>query len=119
MSKLKPTLIAVGLAVMASAPLFAQDRPPMRNMPNMPRGADTSIAPDAQGTGVVKSIDSNSAMVTIAHEPISTLSWPAMTMAFKVAKPDLLKGIAVGSKVEFMLQGKDMSAVIVSLKTVE
>jgi Cu(I)/Ag(I) efflux system protein CusF len=57
--------------------------------------------------------------VTIAHEPIAALSWPAMTMAFKVAQPDLLKDVAVGSKVEFMLHGKDMSAVITSLKKVE
>ena len=42
-----------------------------------------------------------------------------MTMAFKVTQPDQLEGIAVGNKVEFMLHGKDMSAVITSLKKTE
>jgi len=119
MSKFTPVLIAVGFAVIAATPVSAQDRPPMPNMPNMPRSADNSAAADAQGTGIVKSIDSSAGTVTIAHEPIAALSWPAMTMAFKVAQPDLLKDVAVGSKVEFMLHGKDMSAVITSLKKVE
>jgi len=38
-----------------------------------------------------------------------------MTMSFKVAKPDLLEHVEVGEKVEFTLDGKDMSASITSL----
>src|SRR5690606_8305810 len=36
------------------------------------------------GSGVVKSVDKTKGAVTLAHEPIAALNWPAMTMAFKV-----------------------------------
>lgn len=62
----------------------------------------------AQGVGIVKAVDPQAGTVTIAHEPIKSFEWPSMTMKFKVADPALLKGIAVGNKVSFTLQGRDM-----------
>ena len=117
MWKSKLRLTAVLFALTMSMPSFAQDPKPA-HMPNMPHAGDAATV-DAMGKGVVKAIDANSGTVTISHEPIAALSWPAMTMAFKVAQPDLLKGVAVGNKVEFALHGKDMSAVITSLKKTE
>lgn len=55
----------------------------------------------AQGTGVVKAIDAKAASITLAHDPIPALKWSAMTMPFKLAKPELAKGLAVGQKVSF------------------
>jgi len=67
------------------------------------------------GVGVVQSIDAETGTLTIAHQPIESLGWPAMTMPFKVAKPELLQRTTVGENVEFTLDGKDMSAKIVAL----
>lgn len=55
-------------------------------------------------------------MVTIAHEPINSLNWPAMTMGFKVKGPMLLGKPAQGRKVtfEFVREGDDY--VVTSLK---
>jgi hypothetical protein len=36
-------------------------------------------------------------------------------LSFKVAKPELLEHVAVGERVEFTLDGKDMSASMPSL----
>ena len=66
----------------------------------MPAGAPV------EATGVIRAIDAKAASVTLAHEAIPALKWPAMTMAFKVSDPALLKGMAVGTKVRFQLQGK-------------
>lgn len=57
-------------------------------------------ASQATGVGVVKSIDSANGKVTIAHDPIESLKWPAMTMAFN-ASPDLLSAVKEGDKVQF------------------
>ncbi|KAK0348055.1 hypothetical protein LTR94_038732, partial [Friedmanniomyces endolithicus] len=54
----------------------------------------------AKATGKVTAVDAGS--VTIAHEAIPAIKWPAMTMTFK-ADPKLLSGIAAGDKVAFDL----------------
>lgn len=73
----------------------------------------------AQGTGVVKTIDKADASITLAHEPIKAFNWPKMTMKFKVSDPALLDNVAVGNKVEFSLQGKDMSkSRIIAIKVI-
>lgn len=108
MRKLIRTMLAM-LAVSATGIIVAAQMP----MPGMPQPAA-----DAKGVGVIKSIDQKAGMVTIAHEPIKELNWPAMTMHFKVAQPALLENKAVGNKVEFSLRGKDMSATVISLTVV-
>jgi Cu/Ag efflux protein CusF len=60
-------------------------------------------------TGVVKKIDPKSGAVTLAHDPVKSLDWPAMTMRFQVKNKSLLDKLAVDKKVEFefVQQGKD------------
>ena len=79
--------------------------------------AATAIA-DVQATGVVKAMDVKAGTVTIAHQAISALGWPAMTMAFRVASPALLDKAAVGRKVQFTLVSAS-DPKIDSLKVVE
>ena len=42
--------------------------------------------------------------VTLHHEPIRELRWPAMTMDLPLAEPKLAKGLQPGTKVDFTLQ---------------
>ena len=69
-----------------------------------------------QGTGVVKSVNAEKGVVTIAHGPVESLKWPAMTMGFKSKDQKVLQGVKPGQKVsfEFVQQGKDY--VITSLR---
>ena len=41
--------------------------------------------------GTVKSIDAKAGTVTLDHEPVKSLKWPAMSMAFKVQDKALLE----------------------------
>lgn len=68
-----------------------------------------------QGAGVIKSIDAKQGRVTLAHDPIPALKWPAMIMSFKVENPNLLKGLSVGQQVQFTLQGSGMEQVITAM----
>ncbi|WP_431225610.1 efflux RND transporter periplasmic adaptor subunit [Serratia sp. L9] len=49
--------------------------------------------------GVVEALDDKS--VTLTHEPVPELQWPAMTMDFTLPPGGLPAGISVGSKVTF------------------
>ena len=58
-----------------------------------------------RGTGKVESIGKDE--VTLSHEPIPSLQWPAMTMAFK-APSDIAEKVRVGDTVTIELrQTKD------------
>lgn len=59
--------------------------------------------------GVVKSVNSAKGTVTIQHEPVVTLKWPAMTMAFKPVDRKVFDELKAGREVnfEFEQRGKD------------
>jgi Cu/Ag efflux protein CusF len=55
----------------------------------------------AAADGEVTKIDRVQARVTLKHGEIKALDMPAMTMAWRVADPKLLDGLAVGDRVRF------------------
>jgi RND family efflux transporter MFP subunit len=60
-----------------------------------------SAAVGHRGEGTVKSVDTKSGTVSIAHGPIETLQWPAMTMDFKTANSGLLADAKPGTAIAF------------------
>ena len=69
-----------------------------------------------KATGTVKKVDAAAGRVTLAHEPIPSLKWPAMTMGFGVKDKALIGKLAPEKKIEFefVQQGRDY--VITSVK---
>ncbi len=68
----------------------------------MTQGESTQTAQHAVAAkGVVKSVDMKSGKVTISHEPIPELKWPAMTMRFTFRYPKMVDGVKAGDKVNF------------------
>ena len=76
------------------APKAATPANAMSNMA-MPEGAKMG-----KGSGTVTAVDAATGKITLDHGAIPAVGWPAMKMGFS-AKPDLLKGVAVGDKVDF------------------
>jgi Cu(I)/Ag(I) efflux system membrane fusion protein len=58
-------------------------------------------AEEYRGRGVVVAVDGD--MITLTHEAIASLQWPAMTMPFKLADRQLAQGLAKGQTIEFGL----------------
>ena len=58
-------------------------------------------------TGVVGALEGGE--LTLKHEPVPALNWPAMTMGFKLAEPALAKGLKPGQRLRFsfMQRGDD------------
>lgn len=82
----------------------------MKSGQGMPMGKDMPCANQtARGTGVVEAVDTAKGTVTIKHQAIASIHWPAMTMTFKVDPPGLLKDVKVGEKINFTMHpaGKD------------
>lgn len=108
---------AAGLALVLQACNRAEDEaapapeqnaatPAMDQMESM-RPAPTGMAPaatDAQAgsystTGQVASVAGQA--VTINHQPVEALGWPAMTMSFQAPRPAMIEGLKAGTPVRF------------------
>jgi Cu(I)/Ag(I) efflux system protein CusF len=84
---------------------------------NMPMGKNMSCTNQtAQGTGVVEAVDPAKGTVTIKHQAIVSIHWPAMTMTFKADTPSLLKAVPIGEKVNFTMHpaGKDSTVTAIT-----
>jgi Cu(I)/Ag(I) efflux system membrane fusion protein len=72
-----------------------------------------------RGEGRIEAMDWAHATVTIAHDPITSLDWPAMTMDFRVKDPALLRPLKPRQKVDFeMVEEPVGEYVIVRIQTV-
>ena len=117
----KSTLLVLIAASSTLTACGSDQAPSASSMPNMPAAQQPAggQAAENRGMGVVQSVDAANGSLTIAHEPIAGLGWPAMTMSFKVDQASLLEGVEVGEHIEFTLRGRDMSAVVTSIKKAE
>ncbi|WP_454909572.1 copper-binding protein [Variovorax gossypii] len=86
---------------------------------DMMKGMDTkgtakSTAHEADA--VVKEFDATQGKVTLAHGPVKSLGWPAMTMAFGVKDKALFDKLAVGAKVHVGFKKEGDGYVVTSVK---
>lgn len=68
-------------------------------------------------TGPITAISGQ--QVTIAHGPVASLSWPAMTMQFRLARPELARGLAVGKTVAIRFREVNGAYVIEDVRETE
>lgn len=109
---MKKTLMITGMAAMSvalsgcgkktEAPTAAAPTGAASTADAMPGMAMPAGAKMGKATGTVTAIDPAAGKITLDHGAIPAVGWPAMKMGFS-AKPELLKGIAVGDKVDFAL----------------
>lgn len=65
------------------------------------------------GSGTVQSVAADK--VTIAHGPIESIGWPAMTMSF-TAPPGMAEGVKPGAQVDFSFRQDGGTYVLTSLQ---
>lgn len=69
-----------------------------------------------EAVGTVKSVDPAAGTVTLAHGPVKTLNWPAMTMDFAVKDKALFDKLSVGRKVDVDIVQQEGKYVITAVK---
>jgi Cu/Ag efflux protein CusF len=65
--------------------------------------------------GLVKSVNAEKATAVIAHEPVVSLKWPAMTMVFKTSDRALLQELKAGTEVNFEFEQRGRDYVITAV----
>ena len=88
---------------------------------DMMKGMDSKSAAKAtvpmshETQAVVKGVDAANGKVTLAHEPVKSLGWPAMTMGFVVKDKALFDKLAVGKKVQVEFAKEASNYVVTSV----
>lgn len=86
----------------------------MSDMSGMAMDTDAG-AKMGNGVGVITAIDKTAGTLTIKHDAIPAVDWPAMTMAFKATPPALLDGLKVGEKIKFDVTVKGSDAEVTAV----
>jgi Cu(I)/Ag(I) efflux system protein CusF len=107
--------LALALVLPAMAALAQQKMDDMKGM-DMANKAASGASMTHKAMGTVKKVDAKTGVVTVAHDPVKSLNWPAMTMGFKVKDKMLMEKLSDGKKVEFEFMKEDKDYVITGVK---
>ncbi|HBE9079039.1 efflux RND transporter periplasmic adaptor subunit [Serratia fonticola] len=89
--------LQAGQQVVTSGQFLIDSEASMRSA--LPQMAAQEGEKQYQTLGVVEAVDNDT--VTLSHDPVAELQWPAMTMDFTLPAGGLPTGIGIGSKVMF------------------
>jgi Cu(I)/Ag(I) efflux system membrane fusion protein len=90
---------------------------PLAATPAMgPMPAPVAKAALYETSGRIEALTADS--ITLSHEPVAAIGWPAMTMTFKLGAPGLAKAAKVGDRVSFGFEQKPEGPVIRRLSPV-
>lgn len=106
--------LAIGLLAACSSPTDEQTGQSGTMTPTAPAAPTAKPATSASTTGVITAVDPAAKTITIAHEPVPELQWPAMTMTFQAPDADLT-AIKPGDQVSFEFTSAGMNGTITSL----
>ena len=115
MKKLSAYPLVVALLLPATASFAQQKMDDMKGM-DMAKKPAAAAQSTHRAVATVKKVDLKVGTVTLAHEPVKTLNWPAMTMGFKVADKSLFGKLAEGKKVEVEFKQVGEDYVLMSVK---
>lgn len=115
MNKLTIIFAASLPLMLAACDKKAEEQPALAATQAMDTMAMPAEPRTGTGAGKVISINMETGAISIDHGPIKQLDWPAMTMGFS-AKPELLKGIAVGDKVAIEIKGSGTNYEVTSIR---
>ncbi|MCC7463108.1 MAG: efflux RND transporter periplasmic adaptor subunit [Gammaproteobacteria bacterium] len=112
--------LSAGQRVVASGQFLIDSEASLRGLEaHVPSAAAPAAAPgvaavDIEARGRV--VEVATGMITVTHEPIAALGWPAMTMPFRLARPELAATLHAGDSIRFHLRPQGDEYLIVALE---
>ena len=113
--------LSQGEKVVTSGQFLIDSEASLSGMDVRPINAASTSEPAKQSTkpaayetrGVIQKIAPSG--ITLQHEPVPALQWPAMTMTFGLQSPALVRGFKVGDRVRFTFSQDDAGSTIRSM----
>ena len=108
-------LTLLGIAAVPVLGAETRGPAPMKDVAGATTDAPKAVAGRAHnGQGTVRSVDTKTGTVKLAHGAIPSLNWPAMMMDFTVADNQALAKLKPGQKVEFKVVEKAKGQFMIS-----
>jgi|SRR5450830_303791 len=110
--------LLMNLGLLAGNAYAMDNMSDMKDMQNMKMSPNkmTEPAKTITGKGSVVSVNKADGTITLKHEAIAAISWPAMTMSFNVKDKQLLDKPKSGDKVDFTLEKDGTNYLITDIK---
>lgn len=108
---LRTLMVPIALIAAACSPPAQQEAAKTDGM-NMAETATPVPAGPITGVGTVTAVDAAAGTISLDHEPIAAINWPAMSMHFTAENPAMLQGIAVGDRVSFEIKSATEPSVV-------
>lgn len=109
--------LSEGQEVVASGQFLIDSEASLAGVQVRPIGATAAAPPPPksqpalyEARGRIEALTADS--VTLSHEPVPAIGWPAMTMNFKLGAPVLGKGFKVGDRVAFGFEQQPSGPVV-------
>ena len=117
-------LSVLALALAPFAPAAAQSGMKGMDMKDMDhKGMDMQMDKGAKrsarshhATGTVKSVDAGKGTVTVDHQAVESMKWPAMSMTFKAKDKKALQALKPGQNIDFEFEQHGKDYVITKVK---
>ena len=97
--------LASGEKIVASGQFLIDSEASLSGIDARPIAGTSAAAPSKQSQGAYQSTGRIESLtgdrITLNHEPVPALKWPAMTMTFKLSPPSLARGFKKGDRVRF------------------
>ena len=106
------SIITLTLAIVACGAATAADMAGMKM--DKPVAAAMEKPAANRAVGVVKAVNPAAGTITLSHEAVPAIKWPAMTMAFKATKAQVAS-VKSGDRVNFEFVAKGMDATITTI----
>jgi Cu(I)/Ag(I) efflux system membrane fusion protein len=108
--------LSEGQKVVASGQFLIDSEASLVGLQVRPLSGASAVAPAApapalnQTRGVIEALSGD--QITVSHEPVPAIGWPAMTMTFKLDPPTLARGFKVGDHIAFGFEQKPDGPVV-------
>lgn len=110
------TITTAVLVAFLAGPALAQSNQNMQDTDGMQTMRMAQATQPIIGKGTVKKVDAGKKTVSLNHEAIPAIGWPAMTMDFQVAPGVDLSKVQSGQPVSFGLEkGSDGNYTVTSI----
>ncbi|WP_425259789.1 efflux RND transporter periplasmic adaptor subunit [Rubrivivax sp. RP6-9] len=106
--------LAAGQQVVASGQFLIDSEASLQGLAASAAPAAAASAAEHATRGRVVELDD--ASITLEHAPVPALQWPAMTMPFQLAQPDLVRGLKAGDAVRFRFRQQGDEHVVTAIE---